>query len=74
MASTTIQISQDLQQELNKMKLFGRETYEEVIWNTIEDVKELSDQTKKEILKGRKEFVEGKYVTLSNLKKKYKLN
>ena len=73
MTSTTIQISSDLQQELNKMKLFNRETYEEVIWNIIEDTKELSEQTKKEIALSRKEISEGKFVTLSDLKKKYNL-
>ena len=73
MTSTTIQISQDLQQELNKMKLFSRETYEEVIWNIIEDTKELSEQTKRDIIKSRKEIAEGKFVTLSELKKKYNL-
>ena len=73
MVSTTIQISQDLQKELNKMKLFSRETYEEVIWNVIEDTKELSEQTKKDITKSRKEISEGKFVTLSDLKKKYNI-
>ncbi|NOZ80685.1 MAG: hypothetical protein GXP63_03345 [DPANN group archaeon] len=73
MTSTTIQISQDLQQELNKMKLFSRETYEEVIWNVIEDTRELSEQTKKDIAKSRKEIAEGKFVTLSDLKKKYNI-
>ena len=73
MTSTTIQISQDLQQELNKMKLFSRETYEEVIWNVIEDTKELSEQTKKNIAKSRKEISDGKFITLSNLKKKYNI-
>ena len=73
MTSTTIQISRDLQQELNKMKLFSRETYEEVIWNVIEDTKELSEQTKKNIAKSRKEISEGKFITLSNLRKKYKI-
>ncbi len=71
MASTTIQISKKLQQELNKMKLFSRETYEEVIWNIIEDTKELSEQTKRDIAKARKEIKKGKFVTLSELKKKY---
>ena len=70
---TTIQISSNLQQELNKMKLFNRETYEEVIWNVIEDTKELSEQTKRDIALSRKEISEGKFITLSNLKKKYNL-
>ena len=73
MAQTTIQISTELQRELNKMKLFSRETYEEVIWDIIEDTKELSEQTKKEILESRKEISEGKFTTLSDLKKKYNI-
>jgi predicted CopG family antitoxin len=73
MTSTTIQISSNLQQELNKMKLFNRETYEEVIWNIIEDTKELSEQTKRDIDLSRKEISEGKFVTLSDLKKRYNL-
>ena len=73
MASTTIQISSDLQQELNKMKLYSRETYEEVIWNIIEDTKELSEQTKNDIELSRREIAEGKFVTLTELKKKYKI-
>ena len=71
MESTTIQISSDLQKELNKMKLFSRETYEEVIWNIIEDTKELSEQTKKDIALSRKEISQGNFVTLSKLKKKH---
>ncbi|MCK5630680.1 MAG: hypothetical protein KAI26_08720 [Nanoarchaeota archaeon] len=73
MASTTIQISQELQHELNKMKLFSRETYEEVIWNTIEDTKELSEETKKDIIEARKQISKGEFITLSDLKKKYNL-
>ena len=56
------------------MKLFKRETYEEVIWNIIEDTKELSEQTRKDIALSRKEISEGKFVTLSDLKKKYDLH
>ncbi len=65
---TTIQISQDLQKELNKMKLYNKETYEEVIWNIIEDTQELNEQTKKEIELARKEFKQGKFVTHAKLK------
>lgn len=73
MAYTTIQISQQLQQELNKIKLFSRETYEEVIWNILEDRKELSEETKLEISLARKEIERGEFVTLSELKKKYNM-
>jgi len=69
--ATTIQISEALQKELSKMKLFSRQTYEEVIWDIIEDTKELSEETKRDIEKARKEFAEGKFKTLSELKQKY---
>jgi len=41
---TTIQVSNTLHNELIKRKLFDRETYEEVIWDLIEDTRELNDQ------------------------------
>ena len=68
--ATTIQVSDDLQKELSKRKLFIRETYEEVIWNLIEDTMELNEQTKKEIEEARKEIKEGKFVTLDEAKKR----
>ncbi len=55
------------------MRLFTRETYEEVIWNVIEDTKELSKQTKEDIIRAREEIKIGEFVTLSDLKKKYKI-
>ncbi|MFH1133327.1 MAG: hypothetical protein V1735_02475 [Nanoarchaeota archaeon] len=69
--ATTIQVSDDLQSTLNKLKLFSRETYEEVIWNLIEDRRELSDETMKEIAEARKEVAGGEFVTLADLKKKF---
>ncbi len=68
--ATTIQVSDDLQTELSKRKLFTRETYEEVIWNLIEDTMELNEQTKKDIERARKEIKEGKFVTLEEAKKR----
>ena len=46
---TTIQISNALKKELLKRKFFNKETYEEVIWDMIEDNQELSEQTKKAV-------------------------
>ena len=68
--ATTIQVSEQLQEKLNKMKLSDRETYEEVIWNIVEDAQELSEETKKEIEQARKEIKEGKFHTLADVKKK----
>ncbi|HLF55192.1 MAG TPA: hypothetical protein VI612_05755 [Candidatus Nanoarchaeia archaeon] len=67
--ATTIQISQELQKELSKRKLFDKESYEEVIWDLIEDTQELSEETKKEIDKARAEFKKGKFYTHEQVKK-----
>jgi len=68
--ATTIQISEDLQKELSKKKLYDRETYEEILWNMIEDTKELSEETKRDIAEARKEFKEGKFSTLEEVEKR----
>ena len=68
--ATTIQISNDLQKELSKRKLFDRETYEEVIWDLIEDTMELSEETKRQIKQAEKEIKEGKTVPFEEIKKK----
>jgi len=66
---TTIQVSNSLHNELIKRKLFDRETYEEVIWDLIEDTRELKDQTKRDIEKARDEIKAGKVHTLAQVKK-----
>ena len=67
--ATTIQISKDLQEELNKRKLFDRETYEEVIWDLMEDTLELNEETKREIKEARERVKSGKFITLEYAKK-----
>jgi len=67
--ATSIQISNKLQKELSNKKLFDRETYEKVIWDLIEDTKELNDETKKELEQARAEIRSGKVHTLSKVKK-----
>jgi len=67
--ATTIQISKALQKELLRRKFFDKETYEEVIWDMIEDTKELSDQTKRELAQARAEIKAGKVHTLAKVKK-----
>ncbi len=49
-------------------KLSDSETYEEVIWDVLEDVMEISEETKKEIEEARREIREGKYYTLEQVK------
>jgi hypothetical protein len=67
--ATSIQISEELKKVLIKKKLFERETYENIIWNLLEDSMELNKQTKKELEESRKEIREGKTITLTQLKK-----
>ncbi|MEA3457377.1 MAG: hypothetical protein U9R21_01715 [Candidatus Thermoplasmatota archaeon] len=66
---TTIQISNALKKELLKRKFFNRETYEEVIWDLMEDNQVLSEQTKKEIAQSRAEYKAGKTHNLAEIKK-----
>ena len=67
---TTIQISEELRDELKKMKLFPRERYEDVIWGLLEETMELNEETKKDIKKAREEFKQGKTVPFSEVLKK----
>jgi len=60
---TTIRISRDVKAQLDKMKLFERETYNNVIENMIEDNLELNEKTKKEIEEARKRVKKGEVYT-----------
>lgn len=71
--ATTIQISENLQKELTKKKLYDRETYEEILWNLIEDTSEISEETKKELAEARKDIKEGKIHALSDVKKELRI-
>ena len=53
--STTIQISDEVKKTLDKMKIYERETYNEIIENMIEETQELSVDMKKELEEARKE-------------------
>lgn len=67
--ATTIQISADLQKELTNRKLSDKETYEEVIWDMIEDSQELSEETKRDIADSYAEIKAGRFHTLAEVKK-----
>jgi len=67
--ATSIQISENLQKELVKRKLSDKETYEEVIWDLVEDSRELNEDTKKEIALARAEIKEGISHSLAEVKK-----
>lgn len=66
---TTIQVSENLLGTLKKRKQYDKESYEEVIWNLVEDTLELNEETKKEVEKARAEVKAGKVYSLEEVKK-----
>lgn len=66
---TTIQVSEALVEKLKERKLYDKESYEEVIWDLVEDTEELSEETKKRIKIAEKEIKEGKLVSLEHIKR-----
>lgn len=66
--ATTIQLSKEMKKTLKGMKLHPRETYEEVLERLLEDLSELSEETKQEIERAIREIQEGKYRTHDQLK------
>ncbi len=67
-ATTTIQLSKEMKQVLEGMKIHPRETYEEVLERLLEDLRELNEQTKKEIEQAIRDIKAGKYRTHQQLK------
>jgi len=67
--STTIQISNEMRDQLNCLKLFRRETYNDVIERILEDMQELNKKTKKEIEQSIKEIESGHYKTHEEVRK-----
>ncbi|MFT4326852.1 MAG: hypothetical protein ACMXYK_05090 [Candidatus Woesearchaeota archaeon] len=67
--ATTISISSDLLQTLKKRKLYDKESYEEVIWDALEDSMELSEETKKAIVRAEEDVKEGRVYALAEVKK-----
>lgn len=51
---TSIQVSKDLLEKLKSMKIYSKESYEDIIWDLIEDRLELSEETKKAIVEYEK--------------------
>jgi len=70
---TSIQISEGLKKELINRKIVENETYEEVIWGLVEDVHELSSETKRDIARARAEIRGGRSHTLAEVKKELDL-
>ena len=68
MVATSIQISKELLEELKSRKMYDKESYEDIIWDLLEDTKELTDETRKRILMAEKDISEGRVYTHANIK------
>lgn len=68
--ATTIQVSEQLVEALKKRKQYDKESYEEIIWDLVEDSMELNEETKKEIEQARTDIKSGKFYTHEQVKKK----
>ena len=66
---TTIQISKKLQKALKERKMSEKESYEEVIWDLLEDTMELSEETKGDIEKAKEDFKAGRTKSLEEIEK-----
>ena len=71
---TSIQVSKELLEKLKLMKIHNKESYEDLIWDLIEDRLEFSEETKKSIEESRRQIAEGKTISLEEIKIKYKLS
>ncbi|MFH1408296.1 MAG: hypothetical protein ABIH34_00140 [Nanoarchaeota archaeon] len=69
--STTIQISDSIRTTLERMKLYQKETYNEVIARMIEDNTELNEKTKQDIESARKRVKKGQFVAMNAVAAKY---
>ncbi len=72
--ATTIQVSTDLLEKLKARKLSDKESYENVIWDLLEDSMELSEETKRNIAQAEKEIREGKIHKWEDVKKELKIH
>ncbi|MBI4140359.1 hypothetical protein HY485_00835 [Candidatus Woesearchaeota archaeon] len=73
METTTIQVTRELVNALRFKKMYDKESYEDIIWDLLEDSKEVNEETKNDIAVGLAEIRAGKTVSLEHVKRKYNL-
>ncbi|PJC44472.1 hypothetical protein CO038_03695 [Candidatus Pacearchaeota archaeon CG_4_9_14_0_2_um_filter_39_13] len=57
---TTIQISKELLNKLKTFKIHEKESYEDLIWDLLEDRMELSKETKENIARAEEDMRKGR--------------
>jgi len=72
--ATTIQVSEELLSRLKKFKFNEKESYEEIIWDMIEDKMELSEEAKKNIAEAEEDIKAGRVHKWADVIKELKIN
>ena len=72
--ATTVQVSNELLNKLQMMKIHTKESYEDIIWDLIEDRMEFSEETKKNIAEAEKDFEKGRTHKWEDVKKELGIN
>ncbi len=67
--ATTIQISEKLRSELKIRRFSENESYEEIIWDMIEDITEISEDTRKMIRMAEADIKAGRIHRLADVKR-----
>lgn len=62
MATTTIQLTSALKDELSAMKIHPRESYQDVLERILEDLRQLDSRTRKELAKAEAEIRRGRSI------------
>ncbi|MEK6940765.1 MAG: hypothetical protein AABW49_02595 [Nanoarchaeota archaeon] len=73
MATTTVQISKDLLEDLKSRKMYDKESYEDIIKDLLEDTMELSKQTLANIKKSEEDIKAGRVKTLADIESRLKI-
>ncbi len=71
--ATTIQISAKLLKELKKRKMHEKESYEELLWDLLEDTMELSEETKRNIAESEADIAAGRLIPFEEVKRRLRL-
>ena len=67
--ASSIQVSENLKKELKSRKIHDNETYEDIIWDLIEDTLELSKETLIAIEEAKEDYLNNKTISHEELKK-----
>ena len=72
MATTTIQVSKELLEDLKSRKMYDKESYEDIIRDLLEDTMELSKQTLANIKQSEEDIKAGRIKTLTEIEARLK--